>query len=377
MDRLMPLIIYLDTQDYIKLFNEPDEGPNHQVLAQILAHRDRGEVVIGFSFVTVIEFITKPDAANRAERVRRGQMIKEICGPNAFPPITELGKGATFPNGGRWLLGKNAKVISAREVKERMAMTVREKLARAGGLNRSQRRQLARADSIRELFRRSGSTWGRNRSDFGSIPVSDEIIDSRIFERFMKGQCSDGEFENRMNAWIQDPAEYSRIVYDYADHPNVIEKYFGKTVEGIEGLAQRIQRLVTETQGLNEKRSTARVKLLEAGIEKPLARRPTKQLKIPEPNFEESISKLETVFGKGRVAHFQHYLMRMLKPGYIFKRSDVMDLLQMCYAYECNFFRCDKAMEDNFRDFEPFKGRLVGRFCELPERIANRLSEVN
>jgi hypothetical protein len=325
----------------------------------------------------VIEFITKPDAANRAERVRRGQMIKEICGPNAFPPVTELGKGAKFPNGGRWLLGKNEKVISARELRASMTKIARESLAKADGLNRSQRRKLARSDLIRELIRRSSSTWGRSRSDLGGIPVSDEIIESRIFERFMKGQCSDDEFENRMNAWISDPAEYSRIVYDYADHPNVIDKYFGKTVKGIEDLAQEIQRVMTELQDINGKRRTERVKLLEAGIEKTLARRLTKQLVMPERNFGELLSKLEPVLGKGRAAHFQHYLRRLLKPGYRFKRSDVMDLLQMCYVYDCDLFRCDKAMAENFRDFGPFKGRLVGRFCELPECIASRLSGRN
>ena len=89
----MPRIIYLDTQDYIKLFNEPNAGPNHQVLTDLLAYRDRGEIVLGFSFATILEFITRPDAANRRERVRRGQLIKDICGPNAFPYPTAIPEG--------------------------------------------------------------------------------------------------------------------------------------------------------------------------------------------------------------------------------------------------------------------------------------------
>lgn len=68
----MPLIIYLDTQDYIKLFNEPEDGPNQRILADLLAYRDSGEIVMGFSFATIMEFITKPDVTNRPERVRRG-----------------------------------------------------------------------------------------------------------------------------------------------------------------------------------------------------------------------------------------------------------------------------------------------------------------
>ena len=46
-----------------------------------------------------------------------------------------------------------------------------------------------------------------------------------------------------------------------------------------------------------------------------------------------------------------------------------MDLIQMCYAYDCDLFRCDKSMANTFRNFEPFQGKLVDRFSELPKRI--------
>ncbi len=372
----MPLIVYLDTQDYIKLFTEPDDGTNHKVLADILAFRDRGEIVIGFSLATIMEFITKPDAANRPERVRRGQLIKDVCGPNAFPSITDLAKGSVFPNGGRWMFRRDEKVVSAKKFKQQMHTMLVEKLAKAEELNRSQRRQLGRRSSMTDLILRNGSTWGRKRSDYAGFPVSDEIVESRVLERFMKGQCSDAEFELRMNAWFSDPAEYSRIVYDYADHPNVIAKYFGKPTDNIERLAGRIQEVVTSIQKMNADHLSERSTLVEAGLDKKEARRLTKQFSLPEPDPENVIEKLEAVVGKGRSEHFHHYLTRIMKPGYTFKRSDMMDLMQMCYAYECDFFRCDKDMAYTFQNFEPFKGKLVSRFADLPNRIEGRLQEL-
>lgn len=373
----MPLVIYLDTQDYINVFNEPQDGPNHQVLSKILQFRSRGEIVIGFSFATIMEFITKPDAANRQERVRRGQLIKDICGPNAFPYIGDLAKGANFPNGGRWMFARDEEVVSAKKFKRQMHDTLVEELAKVEGLNRSQRRQLGRRASMSELIRRNGSSWGRRRSDYGEFPVSDEIVESRILERFMKGQCSSSEFESRMSAWLSDPAEYSRIIYDYADHPNAIAKYFGKSTDDIERLASQIQEVIAGLSKANAERLDMREKLVEAGMDKAGARRLTKQLSLPEPDPERLSAKLEPVVGKGRAGHFYHYLLRIMKPGYAFRRSDVMDLMQMCYAYDCDLFRCDKAMANNFRDFEPFKERLVGRFDELPERIASRLEDTH
>ncbi len=365
----MPLTVYLDTQDYIKLFNEPDDGPNHQVLADLLSYRDRGEILIGFSFVTIIEFITKPDAPNRPERVRRGQLIKDVCGPNAFPYITDLARGATFPNGGKWMFSNDEKIVSAKKFRLQMHKILAEELEKTENLNRTQKRQLRRKASMGELLRRSDSSWGRKRSDYGGYPVSDEIIESRILERFVKGQCTDAEFERRLNAWISDPSEFSRIAYDYADKPNMIEAIFGKSTDDIERQIISLQDETDSVRHANEELLKARANLIEAGVEKSKARQLTKKVSLPEPNLDMLISKLEVTIGEGRAGHFKHYFTRLMKPGYNFKRSDVMDLMQMCYAYDCDLFRCDKAMNNTFLGFAPFEGKLVGRFAELPTRV--------
>ncbi|WP_456389371.1 hypothetical protein [Profundibacter sp.] len=202
----MASLVYLDTQDYIKIFNEAATGPNNLVLNELLKARDCGEIVIGFSFVTIMEFITKPDLSNRAERVRRGELIARVCGKNAFPYITDMANGATFPNGGNWMLHSGEKVISARSFRKRMRREFELQIAKQN-VNRHIRRKLLRNGSMDELFKQSGTVWGRKRSDWGDIPVSDEFIESRVVERFFKGQCSDADLENRLSSWLYDPAE--------------------------------------------------------------------------------------------------------------------------------------------------------------------------
>lgn len=369
----MALIVYLDTQDYIKLFNEPQESPNHQVLTKLLAYRDRGEIVIGFSFVTIMEFITKPDVVNRPERVRRGQLIKDICGPHAFPYPTDLAKGATFPNRGRWMHTGVEKALSAKEFRADIHKAIVKEFAKTDGLNRHLRRKIGKKGTMSQLIRESASTWGRKRSDFGQYPVSDEIIQSRLMERFLKGQCSDSEFETRMNAWISDPAEFSRIAYDYADQPNMIEEFFGKATDEIERMAKSIQDALIGFQQFNVQQLKIRENLIQFGMDKYIAKKVTKQFPLPEVDVNNPHERLEAAFGKDRVGHFNHYLGQIMKPGYSFKRSDVMDIMQMCYVYDCDLFRCDKAMENTFRDYQPFQNKLVGRFTELPDRIERLL----
>lgn len=370
----MPLVIYLDTQDYIKIFNEPKGGSNHRVLDQLLECRDNGDILIGFSFATVMEFITKPIEKYRAERVRRGELIKHICGANAFPNVIDLARGAKFPNGGRWMFRANEKLVSAQAFKKKMHDTLVEELAKNESLNRRQRRELGRKSTMSQLIRRTGTALGRSRSDYGDLPVSDEFIESRIFERFIKGQCSNAEFEERMHQWISDPAEYSRILYDYADHPDAIAKFFGKPIDEIEGAISELKKVEISMRSVKEDMLKLRKKLIESGYSKREARDMIKLQNFSATDLSQIDKSLGEVVGKGRSGHFRHYLERIIKTDVKFKRSDVMDLMQMCYAYECDLFRCDKAMADTFRDFQPFQGKLVSRFSELPERIERKLS---
>ena len=124
-----------------------------------------------------------------------------------------------------------------------------------------------------------------------------------------------------------------------------------------------------EISKYNSKAIIDRKKLVSLGMSKQNARQMTKTQKIPALKLGEKMSELEQHVGKGRAGHVEIYFENSLKRGFKFRRSDIMDLMQLCYAYDCDLFRCDKAMEHNFKNYEPFRNKLVGRFTELPHRI--------
>ncbi|WP_456389369.1 hypothetical protein [Profundibacter sp.] len=151
--------------------------------------------------------------------------------------------------------------------------------------------------------------------------------------------------------------------------PNVIEKFFGEPINKIEKIAAEIQSTIEGITKLNSEKLDLRRDLIELGISKRIAKEHTKQVRNHEVDFNANIGRLEAVCGVGKAGHFGHYFREMSKPNFSFKKSDVMDLMQLTYAYECDHFRCDKAMANTFRDFEPFKGKLVSRFADLRDRI--------
>lgn len=370
-----PLIIYLDTQDYIRLFNEPDDGPAHEILEQLLAFRDRGDVVIGYSWAILLEFITRPTTEFRQDRVRRGQLIKDICGPNAFPYITDLKDGARFPNSGAWFTPRDNHRLTAKWLRSEMQKKYLESLAQQKGLNRAQRRRLKTPSGMQQLLRESTSTWGMKREDFSGFPVSNEFIESGVLTRFLKGRCSNAEFDEQVNRWFSDPAEFSRIVYDYGDKPNMLDEFFGTAINKMEDAFIQMQKAIGEYEELARTIRDRRDSLVDMGLDRRLARELTTPGKMPALDLSGLVRDMEDRIGKGRAEHIGYYGLKAFRKDYNFKRSDFMDIIQMCYAPDCDLFRCDKAMADLYRDYEPFSGKLVSKFVDLPGRIDAILSK--
>ena len=208
-----PLILYIDSQDYINIFNESKNGENRKILNKLISFRDDGNILIGFSFANIFEFITKPDEKNKLEWVRRGQLIKDVCGRNAFPNFLNLSKGERFPNDGQWLLSKHENLNFARLMKKSMKDLFLEKVSEQKNLNRKERR-IWKKKTIKEIF-----ILAQNKSyfeifDFSEIPLPNKILEERLFERLLKGEISDFEFDKQILYWFSDPAEFSRLVYD-------------------------------------------------------------------------------------------------------------------------------------------------------------------
>ncbi|MBD0864712.1 MAG: hypothetical protein GDA36_03430 [Rhodobacteraceae bacterium] len=372
-----PLRLYLDTSDYGTLFNGADDGPAHDVLKQLLQFRDRGAIVIGYSWVIMLEFITRPIEKYRKERVRRGQLVKGICGSNAFPFISDLKNGARFPNHGIWI-PDDSKVITAKQARLQLKRSLEELDKQPEVrhiLNRAERRKLGTKSGKNELLRNARLTKSKIREILKDIPVSDELIESEILMRFVKGRCSDAEFEERMNRWLSDPAEFSQIVYDYADMPNLIDKFFGPGIAQTENLFRQLQEAFRVLAEWNETSLDLRQILIDAGVDKREARQRTPQfpVKTPDLDLSDLVQKAEEQFGKGRADHIAHYIRKAVQKGYSFKNSDAMDIMQMVYVPDCDLFRCDKAMASLYRDYDPFKGKLVPKFTDLPQRIEERL----
>jgi hypothetical protein len=78
-----PLIVYLDTQDYSRLYS--DQSVEMQSVYQYLCAKvDSGEILIPYSYFVIAEFLTSFSGEFRADRLKRVAILKRLCNRSAF-----------------------------------------------------------------------------------------------------------------------------------------------------------------------------------------------------------------------------------------------------------------------------------------------------
>jgi hypothetical protein len=78
-----PLIVYLDTQDYSKLYSD-NSGQIQDVFQYLCEKVDKSEIIIPHSYFIIAELLTSFTEEFREDRLQRVAILKRLCGSNTF-----------------------------------------------------------------------------------------------------------------------------------------------------------------------------------------------------------------------------------------------------------------------------------------------------
>jgi hypothetical protein len=357
-------VVYLDTQDFVRTLPEGINASDKVALTKLLSLRDQGRIGLGYSALHLFEFITRPGEGYELDRIARGEHVRNLCGKNAFPYFYDLQSGLTYPNDGYWIFSKGNSPISLRPIFQKMERQLKERIRREANLSRANRRKLAKTLDIKTYMVANGVHYRPTRQDFGRLPVTQEFLDSNVIDRLLRGEITFREAELALLDWFCDPAAFSRIVFEYADSPGIVEQYFGPGIEKMHAAIEAYTRHVPALRNFNMKVRKLRSKIGELEASSHLLET-VKEVRIERSLPKDAVAKIAGALGQERVGHFEVYFRHIIKSPESFRRSDMMDLLHMCYAYDVDLFRCYKKMFEIFREYIPFRGKLVRSFDEL------------
>lgn len=372
MKRGMPVIVYLDTQDYINIRQHGNDAEISKVVAYIKAKIFEGKISVYYSPMIVLEFLTRPGEGFIQDRIERGRLVKEICGQNTFS-IEFSSLKAGMRSDGNWIGSQITDELSVKRLIKKSIESARKEIAIDLRLNRETRRKINSDSYIIAQMKSGESRLFGTKADFGSLPVSEEFMKGRYIERYLQKEISEAAVQRAFTKWIADPEEFCRVYYQYKDNENAIDQFFHPTISAMQLASQHAEKFCAQALEFEKSRIQNRRDLIDAGFESNEAKRLTPQFR-PDLNLDANRLKLENVFGKGRAEHFLSYLLAIFKGKTSWLSSDFGDLFHLIYSYECDLFRCDKKMANIMADCNVLKDRLVPSFFELPSRIEAMLA---
>jgi hypothetical protein len=95
-----------------------------------------GQIEIGLSYHIVFELLQKAQPQFREDRLARARLLTELCGRNAFPYPTDLGRGERFSTEGLWMPRVDLEEVEIEPIVKHMM----DELMRRAEFNRHQRR---------------------------------------------------------------------------------------------------------------------------------------------------------------------------------------------------------------------------------------------
>jgi hypothetical protein len=97
-----PIRLHLDTSDYAAMHVAAQGSSTAQIRDKLKEMVRSGHLAIGLSYHILFEFIQKATPQYRKDRLARAQLLRELCGNNAFPHPIDLGQGHSFSTEGVW-----------------------------------------------------------------------------------------------------------------------------------------------------------------------------------------------------------------------------------------------------------------------------------
>jgi len=372
MQQIRPLLVYLDTQDFIKLHNHPDWTESQKFFNIVDTLGVAGKVKFGFSYLHVVEFLTKPAPEWLDERLARARLIKRVCGTNAFPYPTDLSQGRHFPNDGYWMPLSAFQDIYSTSFDSMLAKMAKVELKELP-VNRKARRRFLNKKFLFEFMAKNIPASGFQRAHFGPLPISDDFLRGRYLERYIRGEIDEKALKDALTRSFSDPEEFCRLFYIYKNEEDMAKKMFRSAQATIVNLEKEAEIFACSLSRMRQQRDSARKALRQKGFPEQKVRALTR-VKIPSPNnFDLDQKRLAKLFGEERLYHLNLYFRGVLSGKFKPCQSDFGDLFHFFYAYDCDIFRCDLKMKSIMDSCPAFQDKLVARFADLPETIDQRL----
>jgi hypothetical protein len=331
-----------------------------------------GKIQIGLSYHVVFELLQKAPPKYREDRLARARLLVELCGKNAFPYPTDLGQGDKFSTEGLWIPRIELEDFEVENIVDHYADAV----ARQLNLSRPQRRAFSKR---RNLVNWARADERRLREFPWSAPFGPKFVESGEFRRYVLGEITRAEANNRLRCYLTDPVSIYNTWFDYYGLDNPIVDRRDQIAKKLTLMLSELKAMLGETGHLRAEIRSALTARGDSALSAPAHAKLTalerevktfgSELKSPQ-ELTKNAPRWRELFGEESGLLAAQILYAFHKDGRDIKNSDGIDLIHAMYLPHADLWRGDKALSTLLiNNRVDFCTRIVPSLGELPGRI--------
>ena len=331
-----------------------------------------GKIQIGLSYHVVFELLQNATPQYREDRLARARLLVELCRKNAFPYPTDLGQGDKFSTEGLWIPRIELEDFEVENIVDHYA----DAAARQLNLSRSQRRAFSKR---RNLVNWARADERRLREFPWSAPFGPKFAESGDFRRYVLGEITRAEANNRLRCYLTDPVSIYNTWFDYYGLDNPIVDRRDQMANKLMLMLSELKAMLGETCHLRAEIRSALTARGDSALSAPARAKLTvlerevktfgSELKSPQ-ELTKNAPRWKELFGEESGLLAAQILYAFHKDGRDIKNSDGIDLIHAMYLPHADLWRGDKAFSTLLiNNRVDFCTRIVPSLGELPGRI--------
>src|SRR5271165_2065365 len=376
---MRPIRLHLDTSDYAIMYRAAPGTPEAHVRDELTGMKESGRIEIGMSYHVVFELLQKAEPKFRDDRLARARFLTQLCGRNAFPYPSDLGRGYRFSTEGLWVPRIDLDDIDI----ERLVRNAMETIAHRPELSRRERRALSKRSYFVEWVRSNPLEFRLLTGAQWPLLFGREFEENGDFRRYILGEMTRSEANKTVRFYITDPEAVYETWFENYGRDNPVPERRDQIASKLVVMLNELNVMLDETAALKTKTkkelATSGINALDVADREALVKLGDDLESIrAEITSPEELSKLPawTVMAGDEAAPIAaqvFYAFHREKRD--IKRSDAIDLIHAMYLPHTDLWRGDKAFSNLLiKNRVNFHERIVPTLLELPRRIETEIA---
>lgn len=371
-----PLVVYLDTQDYSRLYSD---GSNEiRFIFNYLCEKvDSGEIIIPYSYFIIAELLTSFTEEYRSDRLQRVAIIKRLCGCNTFRFIdADSFMGNALSDSGNWYPQFEAWEHLKRGLDEQTQHLLKS-------LPVGVSMKIDKRNPWPQLFRIAPQLISSISHVAKLLPVPKSFSDSHLLVRYLKGEVSEAFMKQETATILTDLNLFFTFWFE-----NDMNKNVSLLHELIRTAGNPYLKLANDLIALSREASNRLDQINNlAQADTPAVKSLKKELKVVRSTLN-NFQKLDIDFVKSFIPDesifdrlprdfgdtILKYAIGIAKGQRKTTESDTGDLMHACYIPFCDIWRgdvkfCNLLIGQQVNGYQ----KIVRYLPDLPGVIENRL----